>query len=310
MNPLFSAKPERSWPFALALSLFLHLGLTVPFFFLSARSSSGENRGSLLIDTRVAAPALEVRLVLCERRQAEQPVARPAQMLAAVTRAAPSLVPIQEEGTTTAPTRQASPDYGTGEEQEAPAATRTTARAQGLGSADPGTGKDTTAFFQIATQGKAIVYVIDRSGSMGSDGCLAAAKRELLGSLEQLPSSVRFQVITYNRSALPLCIHGQSGLTFATAENKRCVARLLEQLHAEGGTDHVSALKQALALDPDVIFFLTDADDLRAEEVRKIAFLNHGRSVIHAIGLGRGCRVLQALAEENQGLYQSVRLDP
>src|SRR5438552_333976 len=148
MNPLFSAKPAPSWPVALALSLFLHVSLMLCPFFLSAQSSSGDNSRSLLIDTRTSAPATEIRLVLCERFPADQPVA-----------AAPSVM-VQE----TALIRQASPEYGASEEQEASPTTRTAASRSLAG---PGTGKDTTAFFQIATQAKAIVYVIDRSGSMG-----------------------------------------------------------------------------------------------------------------------------------------------
>src|SRR5919198_794363 len=61
-------------------------------------------------------------------------------------------------------------------------------------SSTPGSARATTTFFQIATEGKAIVYVIDRSASMGCNGFLAAAKRELLASLERLPSTARFQV--------------------------------------------------------------------------------------------------------------------
>ena len=178
-----------------------------------------------------------------------------------------------------------------------------------------GEGGGTTTFFHIATQGKAIVYVIDRSASMGLNGALATAKRELLASLERLPSSSRFQIIAYNRSAEPLRINGESGLVSATPENKRCVALFLEDMEAEGSTDHLPALRRALALGPDVIFFLTDADDLRSEQIRAITSLNHGRSIIHAIDLGRplgahGGLPLYALALDNGGRYQSVPIGP
>ncbi|HLJ96353.1 MAG TPA: vWA domain-containing protein [Gemmataceae bacterium] len=153
--------------------------------------------------------------------------------------------------------------------------------------------------------------MVDCSGSMGVDGRLDTAKGELLKSLEQLASSIRFQVIPYNRHAEPLRINGQSGLTFATAEHKRTVAHLLEDIHAEGGTDHAGALKRALSLGPEVIFFLTDADDLRAEDIRNISLLNHGRSVIHAIGFGRGgSGSLNALAQTNQGIYRALLAGP
>src|SRR5262249_37552282 len=45
----------------------------------------------------------------------------------------------------------------------------------------------TTAFFQVSVRGQSIVYAIARSASRGPNGGLAAARRELLASLEQLP---------------------------------------------------------------------------------------------------------------------------
>jgi hypothetical protein len=176
--------------------------------------------------------------------------------------------------------------------------------------ADRGAADGTTAFFQIATQANAIVYVIDRSASTGLNGCLASAKRELLTSLERLPCTSRFQIVVYNRTAQVLRINGCSGLVYATSENKRFVALLLEEIPAEGGTEHVRALRQALALGPEVIFFLTDAADLRAEQIQAVTSLNRGRCVIHAIELGRGSASsgelpLYALARLNQGCYKS-----
>jgi len=177
-----------------------------------------------------------------------------------------------------------------------------------------GTGYGATAFFQVAAQGRAIVYVIDRSASMGLNGALAAARRELLASLDRLPPDARFQVIVYNRTPEPLRLGGRTGLAFATPENKQQAAALLEGLTAEGSTEHLPALKAALALDPDVIFFLTDADDLQVGQVSAVTAINHGRTAIHAIELntanrGREDMPLQVLARDNRGLYQAVDLD-
>jgi hypothetical protein len=178
--------------------------------------------------------------------------------------------------------------------------------------ASAGSGAGTgTEFFHIVTQAQTIVYVIDRSASMGLNGLLATAKRELLASLDRLPPTARFQVIVYNRIAEPLRIDGRTDLVFATAVNKQHVARLLEGIHAEGGTEHWPALKRALLLRPDAIFFLTDAADLKAEQVRTATVLNHGRSVIHAIELRsaeqrREDSSLRVLARENRGEYRSV----
>jgi hypothetical protein len=59
------------------------------------------------------------------------------------------------------------------------------------------------------------------------------------------------------------------------------------------------------------VFFLTDADDIRTEDVRGITARNHGRSIIHAIQLGNASPgvndcPLQSLARHNRGTYRQV----
>ncbi len=309
MRSLWFAKPLPSWPIALALSLLLHGSIAVPLAFLPPGSGSTETEGRWLIDTRTTAPATEVHVVLCV------PPSIPTgstPVLPATTPAAAPAPPAQpQERTPHILSPHDSSGAGTAEEQEPIPPAQTRPRPSAFGAKGTDNGHETTAFFRIATQAKAIVYVVDRSGSMGVDGRLDTAKRELLKSLEHLTSSARFQVITYNRHAESLRIDGQYGLTFATAEHKRSVAHLLENIHAEGGTDHAGALKRALALSPEVIFFLTDADDLRADDILNISLLNHGRTVIHAIGFGRGGNgTLNILAQTNQGIYRTLMVDP
>jgi hypothetical protein len=157
------------------------------------------------------------------------------------------------------------------------------------------------------------VYVIDRSSSMGLHGALAAARQQLLASLEQLPATARFQIIVYNRTAEPV-LANQPGLMPASRENLQRVATQLSTLTAEGGTDHPPALRRALALHPDVVFFLTDADDLTAEDLRAVTRLNPGRhTVIHAIELNTRNRdrpdmPMHVLARDSRGTYQAVDL--
>ena len=157
------------------------------------------------------------------------------------------------------------------------------------------------------------MYVIDRSSSMGLDGALAAAKRELRASLDRLPADAFFQVIAYNRSAEPLRLGGSSGLAPATADNKRQADFLIASLRAEGGTAHLPALKRALLLQPEVIFLLTDGDELTLEQVREVTRFNQGRTAIHALEVRAssstgGAASLQALARENRGVYRVVDL--
>jgi hypothetical protein len=142
-----------------------------------------------------------------------------------------------------------------------------------------------TGLLRPPAKARTVVYVIDRSLSMGLSGALAVAKRELLAGLDALPADRRFAVVLYNRQAEPLGAGGRSGLLDATEANRTAVARLAEGVRAEGGTDHLAALRRAVALGADVIFLVTDADELTAEQARNVALLNRGRAVIHAIEL-------------------------
>jgi hypothetical protein len=186
------------------------------------------------------------------------------------------------------------------------------------GPATEGTGEGTgnqsgpggRGFFQVTLQGQRIVYVIDRSSSMGEHGALEAACRELLTSLAHLPATARFQVVLYNRSASPLLLGGRTDLAAAGADSLRQVETALAALRPAGGTSHVSAIKTALTLLPDVLFLVTDADDLTQNEVRELTALNRGRAVIHAVELTprpeQGDGPLALLAHGNGGTYRVV----
>ncbi len=167
------------------------------------------------------------------------------------------------------------------------------------------------ALFAGAQQARSVVFVIDHSMSMGRHGALDTARRELIATLQQLPEFVRFQVIVYNRN--PELIAPGVGLVPATAQNIRHAATRLESLRAEGGTAHLPALTRALALSPEVIYFLTDADDLDPREQQFVTGQNLGRCCIHVVELhtaprGRAESSLQGLARANRGTYRAIDL--
>jgi hypothetical protein len=183
---------------------------------------------------------------------------------------------------------------------------------QGAGVSGVAGGVASTSFFAVPAQGQRFVYVLDRSGSMGLHQALAIACRELAASLARLPATASFQVIQYNSSAAPL-VGRQGELVPATADNIRQATAALEALPASGTTKHLPALQMALALAPDVIYFLTDGDDLDDTDPARVARLNAGRCVIHTIELtlahrGLPDKPLQRLARENRGTYQAVDL--
>jgi hypothetical protein len=156
-----------------------------------------------------------------------------------------------------------------------------------------------------------VIFVIDRSLSMGLSGAFRQAKRELTASLQQLPAGTAFQVILYNRHAEPLRVNGSTDLLIAEPVNVAEVERRLESLRAEGGTDHLRALKEAIHLKPDVVFMFTDADGLTREAVDAATRINVGKAAIHCIEVangsdGRGSPAFRRLAEANGGTYRLV----
>jgi von Willebrand factor type A domain len=150
-----------------------------------------------------------------------------------------------------------------------------------------------TQFFGARDHAHSFAYVIDCSGSMATRNSLEVAKREMLSSINQLPPDAQFAVIFYNLNARMLSDpQGQRGLMAATAPNKARVQTQLATIAPDGGTDHMSALREALKLKPEVIFFLTDADLMSNNDVNEI-LTEVGSTRIQAVEFGRGTELGQ-----------------
>ena len=174
-------------------------------------------------------------------------------------------------------------------------------------------GKARTKVYGLEGEGNSFVYVFDHSASMGGGGGspLASAKRELLASLTELGDTQQFQIIFYNEKPTRMNL-GRSfgGLVLADEQAKRLAERFVRGIIADGGTQHEAALKMALKLAPDVIFFLTDADEpaMSPLQLARIKKLNGEGTTIHTIefGTGRGGsrdNFLKEIARQNGGQY-------
>lgn len=145
---------------------------------------------------------------------------------------------------------------------------------------------------------------------MGPSRALNRARQELLNALARLPAGATFQVILYNLQAETLRIDGNSGYLPADESTRAAVARALERTAAAGSTNHVNALRQGLFLRPDVLFLVTDADELTDREVQDVARFNTSRTAIHVIELTRrradADGPLHRLATLTGGSYRSV----
>src|SRR5262245_9429299 len=89
-----------------------------------------------------------------------------------------------------------------------------------------------SSLFSAPASARRIVFVIDRSVSMGLGGGLQRARDELRAALRALPPDVRFQVIAYNQAAVPLL----PALLPADPDTVERALRQLDTLHAEGRT--------------------------------------------------------------------------
>ena len=172
-----------------------------------------------------------------------------------------------------------------------------------------------TEVFGITGVGTKFVYVFDRSGSMDHfhGRPLKAAKMELTESLHDLDSVHQFQIIFYNeRPKIFELEPGKAELVWGDEEGKSLARDFVSRITAIGGTEHLSAIKLALGMRPDVIFFLTDADEpqLTYNELERIQQWNRG-TVIHAIEFGAGpqfgrTNFLMKLAQQNGGKHAYV----
>lgn len=182
----------------------------------------------------------------------------------------------------------------------------------GVGSALENAGKGEARCFGTTGTGRRFVYVFDRSGSMGggSRSALGLAKRELIRSFNSLTPQQEFLIVFYNQDT---SVFPSKDLALADSRGKRNAESFVNAISAIGGTDHMEALKRALACRPDVIFFLTDADEPvmsagNLAEIKRRA-RDAGGVQINSIEFGVGEKsspngnFIERLAQENGGQY-------
>lgn len=176
-------------------------------------------------------------------------------------------------------------------------------------------GRVRTEFFNAASVGKSFVFVIDRSASMAHRDSLGIAKREVQKSLAKLTPDSSFQIIFYN-TEYEYLFPNESALIPATPANLKRSFERLRQIGPSGGTEHNGAIEAAFKLQPEVVYFLTDADMMTRRDVRMLTEKNRqsGRAAtIYAVEFGNGPNLadenpLRLLAQENDGTYVYVNV--
>ncbi|HEY4235466.1 MAG TPA: hypothetical protein VGM76_18690 [Lacipirellulaceae bacterium] len=193
------------------------------------------------------------------------------------------------------------------------AAAQNASKAAG-GNYGPGTGgKASVKVFGVQGTGTKFVYVFDRSSSM-EGAPLAAAKQQLIESINSLEAIHQFQIIFFNHQMRTFDASGGGHrIAFATDRSKQLAAKFIGGITADGGTDRLAALRAAVAMQPDVIFFLTDDDDPMPEsELAEVKQLNkRANATICTIQFGEGTQqksdnFLVQLARQTGGQYGYV----
>lgn len=178
----------------------------------------------------------------------------------------------------------------------------------------PQVGPGQTAFMNIADSGNSFVYVIDVSASMGEDNRLQVAKSQLKASLRLLQPNQQFQVIFYSESTTRMRLRRQPARDtyFATTANILQAVQEVDRVQPERGTEHKPALVEALSLEPDVVYFLTDGREpqLSPADLRDIKAMAR-RTTIHVVEFGSGLLEdrstswLERLARQSNGEYRA-----
>jgi hypothetical protein len=192
----------------------------------------------------------------------------------------------------------------------------------GVGTGADGGGR--SEFAGLSAAGRRIVFCVDRSASMNKPvehTAWAWAQDELVRSIRKLSPTMSFQVVFYSDNVMTLPNPDRrKELIPATEQAKERAIKFIRELDAEGGTKHEMGLDRTFELKPDVVFFMTDADDDTDEDLRRLTnrytTLNRrkseqqSRASIHIIQLwhkpGTPSGVIRELPERNNGSYKLV----
>lgn len=185
-----------------------------------------------------------------------------------------------------------------------------TAHGGGGGGVTTEAGPVGSAVLPVGPKVRRVVYLIDRSISMSNNEAMTRARREVALSLRALPADTLYQVLVYNHAVTSLASPRAALEPADPTRVAETIARLAD-VAPSGQTNHAAALQHALALQPEVLFLVTDADDLPAADVPRLLRLNHGRAAIHVVELasggGEAAGPLARLASGTGGSYRRVR---
>lgn len=164
---------------------------------------------------------------------------------------------------------------------------------------------------------KAVVFAVDRSGSMTEGGKMDQAKKALTWCVDRLNPQDKFGIVDFATDWNAL---DESSLLAATPENKARAKRYIERIEAAGGTNIEAGLDQGLKLlkgadgATPMLFFLTDGVPTIGQTdpgalLRKAAEANSAlRARVFSFGVGSDVNtlLLDKLADAGRGARDYV----
>ncbi len=153
-----------------------------------------------------------------------------------------------------------------------------------------------------------LTFVIDRSGSMAG-GSIEQAKRSLVTALSRLSTQDRFNIIQFNDTVRALFPAPQPVTTTTIKQG----IRYTEQLSADGGTEVLPALRQALKSPQDSsrlqqVILLTDGQVGNEEELFELLHHRLANRRLFTIGIGStpNSHLMRKTAEFGRGTFTYI----
>lgn len=178
----------------------------------------------------------------------------------------------------------------------------------GTGQGGGGGGGKGAEFMGSKAAGESFVYIVDYSGSMGGGpgSRLVHAKTELQKSVDRLDSHVEFYIFVFesNSRGMPA-----EGMVKATPANKTKFVGWAINEPGGGSTNPTDALAQALKMEPDAIFLMTDGgfDDSMAVQMALQTNWNHQTKVNTIAFHDRSAATdLEDIASQTGGSYRFI----
>ncbi|MEM9411630.1 MAG: hypothetical protein AAGA30_10985 [Planctomycetota bacterium] len=190
--------------------------------------------------------------------------------------------------------------------------------SQGLTSNDiPSNTQGTGAqFFGIDGSGSNFIFIVDCSDSMNDYRRWDQAVRELKQSVSKMKSNQKFLILLYNNGFIAM--NDQLKMVSVNKQTKKRAFKWLGRLRPHSWTFCADAMAQALELEPDGIFLLSDGEFMDRDRVfsvlesNRLQFTDEGTPQptipVHTVALGshKGQFTMQRIAEENGGLFRLI----